>query len=430
MTTAAETGVMPSSHGPATARLRRHHLLGFWAVAFSFLTTMAFTTVPTPLWALYRERDGLSAFTVTVVFAAYAVGVAVSLFLAGHLSDRHGRRRVLVPALAANVVAAVIFLVDPGLVGLVVARVLCGLGIGAVTATATAWLGELHAVARPEAPARRAQLVATAANLGGFGVGAFASGILAEWAPAPLTVPYLVFLGLLIVAVGLVLATPETREAPQPRPPYRPQRMAVPAGSRGRFLAAATATFVAFASFGLFSSLAPSFLAALLHATSLALAGAVAFSVFAAAVVAQLVTATLSVRRVLAAAVPLLAAGLVLLVVAVWLPTPSLAAFLVGGVLTGAGAGLVFKGSVGTVAALASADRRAEALAGLFLAGYIGLAGPVVGLGVLTLLVPQQDGLLVFAGLLAAAVVAVAPGLLRRPEASLPRVEEQTHARA
>jgi MFS family permease len=109
----------------------------------------------------------------------------------------------------------------------------------------------------------------------------------------------------------------------------------------------------------------------------------------------------------------------VLLVAAVWLPTPSFAGFLAGGVLTGVSAGLAFKGAV-AAAELAPDDRRAEVLAGLFLAGYIGLAGPVVGLGLLTLFAPPQVGLLVFAGVLAAAVVAVAPGLLRRPSVRVP----------
>ncbi|OLT13703.1 hypothetical protein BJF78_21240 [Pseudonocardia sp. CNS-139] len=146
------------------------------------------------------------------------------------------------------------------------------------------------------------------------------------------------------------------------------------------------------------------------------LAGAVSFLVFGAAVAAQAVTATRSTHTVLAAAVPTLVAGLVVLVVAVWLPEPSLAGFLAGGALTGAGAGLAFKGAIATVAALAPPQRRAEALAGVFLAGYVGLAGPVIGLGLLTLYVTPELGLLVFAGLLATGVLAAAPGLLRRQD--------------
>ena len=74
------------------------------------MIVMSFTTAPTPLWSLYAQRDQFSSFTVTIVFAAYALAVALSLLLAGHLSDWHGRRRLMVSALALNVLAAVVFL--------------------------------------------------------------------------------------------------------------------------------------------------------------------------------------------------------------------------------------------------------------------------------------------------------------------------------
>jgi MFS family permease len=106
--------------------------------------------------------------------------------------------------------------------------------------------------------------------------------------------------------------------------------------------------------------------------------------------------------------------GLTLLVGAVWLPTPSLAAFLGGGVVSGLGGGLLFRGTVGTVGALAPADSRAEALAGLFLAGYAGLTVPVIGLGLLDRYATPQVGLLVFAGALTLIVLTTAPTLLHR----------------
>jgi MFS family permease len=122
---------------------RRRYGFGFWAVAFAFATVMAFTTAPTPLWSLYAQRDRFSSLTVTIVFAVYALAVALSLFLVGHLSDWHGRRRVLIPAIALEILAGVIFLAWSSLPGLLLARVSSGLGIGAVTATAMAWLSEL-----------------------------------------------------------------------------------------------------------------------------------------------------------------------------------------------------------------------------------------------------------------------------------------------
>ena len=123
----------------ASAPTRRRS--GFWVVALGFTMAMAFTTVPTPLWSLYAQRDHFSSLTVTFAFAVYAVAVAVSLLLAGHVSDWYGRRRVLMPALALEILAAVVFLVWSALPGLLLARVLSGLAVGAVTATATAWSG-------------------------------------------------------------------------------------------------------------------------------------------------------------------------------------------------------------------------------------------------------------------------------------------------
>jgi len=383
--------------------------VGFWAVAFAFATAMAFTTVPTPLWSLLAQRDRFSSLTITLVFGAYAFAVALSLFLVGHLSDWQGRRRVLMPAVALQIVAAVVFLVWPSLPGLVLARVVSGLGIGAVTATATAWLSELRAT-----DSRRAQTIATSANLGGLGLGALISGVLAQWAGDALVVPFAAFTAALLLAWLLLLLAPETRRPPSPRPRYRPQRISVPAASRGRFFASALAAAITFAVFGLLTSLAPSFLAETLHQPSHALAGAASFAVFAMAALTQTLTASRTTQQSLAAGIPALLAGIALLTIAVWLPSPSLGVFLVGDVVVGAGAGLMFKGALATVAEISPKEHRAEALAGLFLACYLGLAGPVIGLGALTQIASTRVSLLVFSGLLALGILAATPALLGR----------------
>ena len=137
---------------------------------------MAFTTVPTPLWSLFAHHDRFSSLTITIAFAAYAVAVALSLFLAGHLSDWFGRRRMVAPGLAPNVLAAVVFVVWPALPGLLLARVLSGLGVGVVTATATAWLAELDAAGRPRTTPPGSDH-RRGGNLGGLGLGALIAGV-------------------------------------------------------------------------------------------------------------------------------------------------------------------------------------------------------------------------------------------------------------
>ncbi|WP_422735236.1 MFS transporter [Micromonospora sp. WMMD729] len=374
------------------------HDRGFWAIALAFLTAMAFCTVPSPLYPLYQARDGFSTFMVTIVFAAYAVGVVTSLLLAGHVSDWVGRKKILIPALALELVAAALFLGDTSLPVLLLARLVSGLGIGMITATATAYLQELHAAHRPGASRQRFEVVSTAANIGGLGVGALIAGVLAQYVHAPLRTPYLVFAVLLAVSLVAVAATPETVRERLVTPAYRPQRISADHGDPAGYVAAAAAGFASFAVFGLFTSVAPGFVAGALHLPSRALAGAVVFAVFGGAAVAQSLTTRLPAPAKVR--LGLLAQAVGVPVVLVGMHTASLTAFLIGGVLAGVGAGVLFKAAVGTVAAMAVPARRGEALAGLFLIAYLGMSLPALGIGIATRAVSTITAMNWFTGLL------------------------------
>jgi MFS family permease len=306
--------------------------------------------------------------------------------------------------------------------GLLVARVLSGVSFGLTTSTATAYLAELDARQRPEASGTRAELTATSVNMGGLGVGALVAGLLAQWVGDPLTVPYIAFLIAACLAVVAVAVSPETRAAVTPRPRYRPQHVSVPGAARGEFYAAALSAFTVFASLGLFTGLSGHFLLVAVHEPSHALAGATVFGVFFAGVVAQLAAAGWSVRRGLGAGTGLMLLGLAVTVTAVWRPAPSLALFMIGGAVIGAGAGAIFKGAVGTVIRIARPESRAEALAGVFLAGFIGMSVPIVGAGVaLAEGVSPRMTLLAFAIAVAIGIVASAIKLLGGPRARMPR---------
>ncbi|MGH3349995.1 MAG: MFS transporter [Nocardioides sp.] len=389
---------MTTETEPRRRTTSAHHARGFWSVAFLFAVTMAFASAPAPLYVFYVDEQGWGSFVITVVFATYGVGVAASLFLAGHLSDRFGRRRVVAPAVLLNVLAALIFLSTHELGWLLLARLLSGLGVGMLTATATAHLAELHRSARPEAPSTRSEVVATAANIGGLGLGPLVAGVLAEWAPRPLYTPYAVFAFLMVLGLLAVVAAPETVDTDQPGWTYRPQRVRVPADARGAYFAAGMASFVAFAMFGFFTSLVPSFLAGELDLRSHAVAGAVGFSIFGAAALFQVLTGRWPRRRLYVTGLVALAAGLLLVVGAIWSGTFWM--LLLGALVTGAGAGMSFKAAVATVISVAPAESRGEALAGLFLMAYLGITVPVVLLGILVQYVATDPAMLVFGALL------------------------------
>jgi MFS family permease len=367
-----------SSEAPAAWRLR--HGAGFWVIASAFLIVMAFSTVPTPLYVLYQARDGFATFLVTAIFAAYAIGVMASLYLAGHVSDWLGRRRVILAAVVIELLAAVLFLAWPEVPGLFVARFVSGVGVGALTATATAHLSELRAVARPEESGRTSNTVSSFVNIGGLGFGPLIAGFLAQYVAAPLVVPFVVFVFLLAFAAIGVALVPETVERWEERPAYRPQRVSLPKASRGTFYSAGAAAFSAFAVLGLFTSLTPTFIAGTLHETSRLVAGAVTFAVFGSAAITQVLTARMPVARQLRLAALLTTTGLLAMSAAALVVNLSL--FVVAGAIAGAGVGVQFRASVSVAASLALPPSRGEVLAALFLIAYAGLAVPVLLLGV------------------------------------------------
>ncbi|MFF7899065.1 MFS transporter [Streptomyces sp. NPDC007920] len=378
---------------------------GFWTVAAVFVTAMAFSTVPTPLYPLYEAHDGFSTFTVTVVFAVYAVGVLISLLLAGHVSDWLGRKKVMASALGLELLAAALFLSATALPVLVVARLVTGLGVGMLTATATAYLQELHSAHRPGASARRFEIVSTAANIGGLGLGPVAAGVLAQYLGAPLRLPYAVFVVLLLTGAAAIALMPETVAKPAVRPAYRPQRAGTALGDPG-FLAPAAAGFTSMAVFGLFTSVVPGFVGGTLHHPSRALAGLVVSAVFAAAAAAQTGTGRLGARTRWYTGLLAQAVGMAVLVAGIRLA--SLPVFLLAGIIAGAGAGLLFKSAVGQVADTAAPARRGEALAGLFLASYLGLALLPVGLGAASSAMNLSDATTWFTAVVLALLAAIA----------------------
>lgn len=214
-------------------------------------------------------------------------------------------------------------------------------------------------------------------NVGALGIGPLVAGCLAQWATQPLTLPYLVIVVLGAVALVGVAAAPETgapaaAQGGQARP-ARPARLPVPA---------AAATIAAFAASGLFAALSGLILATTLHQTAHALSGATLFLVFSAGVAAQLGTTRLAASRVLALGTISMIAGLVLIVIAIRLSTPSLALFLIGGALIGAGAGAVYKGTTGIVLEATAPGNRVAMTSALVTAVFVGLPVPVIGAGI------------------------------------------------
>jgi hypothetical protein len=367
---------MGADHALTESRRTVPPRAGFWLVAAAFTVTMAGTTLPTPLYAVYQRELGFSTLTVTFVFATYAAGVLAALLLAGHVSDQIGRRRTLLPGLVLAGLSSAVFLVAHQLVLLYLGRLLSGLSAGLFTGTATAALVDLAGEERTA----RGSLVATVVQMGGLGSGPLLAGVLAEVAPAPLRVPYAVHLALLALVAAGVWCMPETVRGAGRRARLRLARPTVPKEMRGVFTRAGIAGFAGFAVLGLFTAVSPAFLTRLLGLPGFAFAGAVIFGVFAASAAGQI----LLVPRFGDASLPLGCAGLV---AGMGLLTSGFAALsfpllLCGGLLAGLGQGMSFRAGLAAVNAAAPLERRADVASTFFVVLYVALSLPVIGVGV------------------------------------------------
>jgi MFS family permease len=107
--------------------LSKNH--AFWLVAYTLFLLLAGATIPTPLYPIYQDRFAFSTGVLTVVFTVYVAGVVLCLVFVGPLSDRVGRRRVLLPALGMAALGSAVFVLAQDVGWLLVARMLQGFGV-------------------------------------------------------------------------------------------------------------------------------------------------------------------------------------------------------------------------------------------------------------------------------------------------------------
>lgn len=192
-------------YGPSTARAWRRPALAMFTVGYGANQFV-------PLLAVYRRTLALSDTSATAIFGVYALGLIPGLLLAGPASDRHGRRRLMIGFAALSLAATGVLITGRwGTPGLYAGRLLTGVVSGAVFSIGTAWVKELSDDAPAGTGARRGALALTA----GFATGPLLAGLLAQWAPEPDLLPYLLHLLLGAASLALLLRAPETVPARQ-----------------------------------------------------------------------------------------------------------------------------------------------------------------------------------------------------------------------
>lgn len=381
-----------------------------WAAAWAVTAVFALSNATQPLYVRWQDEIGFSAGTITVIFAVYIGGLLTALLVAGQLSDRYGRKPVLLPGIACGLAAAVLFAFADNVPMLVVARFLGGVAGGTAVSVGSAAIVDLGGPERR----RRASLVASVAPVLGAAVGPLLAGSLSELLAEPVLPVFAVTFTAMASAFVVValLHFPAIGEGA----PRRFGMPRVPAGN-GLNLAAGIAVFApAMAATSFVLSLGPSVLSKLLGATSPLVAGGSACLMFVAASGIQFVVRGLPVRTLMMLGAAATLAATISMALAVGLSNQVL--LIAAAPLAGVAQGFTQLGGFTLIGLHVPSGNRAEAMALFSFGGYLVGGSSAMATGVLVDAYGQANGLTVFAASLAAVAIAGAAFVrLRLPEA-------------
>ena len=352
----------------------------WWGVAAAIFAIAWGGNEYTPLLVMYTDH-GLSVTTVDVLLFDYVLGIVPALLIGGPLSDRYGRRRLMCPAPVIAGAGSLLLAAGSGSVALLsMGRVLSGVALGLAMAVGGSWVKELSqppyaATAAVGTGARRSAMSLTA----GFALGAGVAGVLAQWAPWPNSIAYLVNLVLCVVGAAWVFRVPETL-SPQENPRRLRDDLRIPVAGHRRFrgVALPVAAWV-FASVGTAYAVLPTLLAGQAHGLPIAFSAMLTVLTLGCGFVLQSVARRIDLpgtARTGVVALVLVSTGMI--VAALAAATLTLWVALLAALILGGGNGIGLVAGLQEIERLAEPDDLAGLTAVFYSVSYIGFGLPAV----------------------------------------------------
>ena len=230
--TASQTRLAAAASAGAP-RPRARRWLGVWGTIFA--CTWGGNQF-SPLLLLYEDRAHYSSLMVNAFLGVYVLGLAPALLISGSLSDRHGRRPIMLAGVGAAVTGSLLLAFGPyGAIFLELGRLFSGFTVGIAMAVGSSWLKELSQppfdpAADEGSGARRSSLAFTL----GSALGALVAGLIAQWGPFPEVLPFVIHIGVTVPFAFVVLTTPETHRTGGVAGPWWRQ-LRVPSAGHRRF---------------------------------------------------------------------------------------------------------------------------------------------------------------------------------------------------
>jgi predicted MFS family arabinose efflux permease len=344
----------------------------------AFFATAA---VPSPLLEFLQQRQGFPTGLLTLAFAVYALSLLATLLVAGSLSDRAGRRPVLLAACSLQAAVCIVFLTAGSVWWIVGARVLQGTATGLASSC-------LSAVVAETAPAGRERLAAVAsgsAPLAGLTVGALAAGLAGAWTSRP--VAWMFFPLLLIFAAVAVFSRlmPETapgQASAAPPAGWHPQ-VGVPRAVRREFWSGVPMAVATWSLGGLYLALAPAIVAQAFGLNGTSIGGAAIGLLTGAGAIIPAAARAVPPRAVAVAANLAMLTGTAAALAAIGVH--SIALFLAASAVGGAGFGAGFSSWLRLLIPGVAPAERTRLYSAFYLVNYLAfglpalVAGEVIG---------------------------------------------------
>lgn len=360
---------------------RTSHFAVLLFLALALMATLLNSSAPSPLYPLYQRELGLSSVSLTVIYGAYAAGVLISLFGVGNLAGRVKDLRIMiVPALLAVLGGALLFAMADSLVMMLMARLLAGIGTGALTGAANIALMRFG----PQDGGKTAALIATLSFTAGLALGPIFSGIALQTGFYTTSLPFAIIMVIAAVAlVGVVLRWPSVPAAAVVNTAAThkslPARGALAEGLRatgGKFFLCAGALFFCWVLAASMLVIGPSVAETLLGMHSRGVFGYVIAVYLVIAGISQLLSRRVNARYSLM--LGCLAQALSVGVFAIALAFHSLGMAAVGMAIAGYAYGAVFVGSAMLVNLISPAASHARLVSLFYVIAYIANWVPIL----------------------------------------------------
>jgi hypothetical protein len=380
--------------------------LAMVAALLAIFTTIFASNLPTPLYSYWQDKWGFSSTALTSVFSIYVLGVVATLLTLGSLSDKLGRRQMMVPGLIFIISGATSFLLAEGIYGLGLARLLMGIGTGLVTGAASAALVELEP---NENWTRAATLSALFFTLGAF-AGPTVSSLALFFGTGPTFWPFLVVIALSLGSIVMLLTAPWPEHLGQRQQNFRlrawrPTTIKVPRELLGAFIFAAAAICLAWSTGSLYASLGPSLAMNLTGISDRAVAGLFAAAWQLMAGLSQFACQRQPLNRLLIVGPITLITGLIIMASSVLLSSSVLFALATLATATGAGAtGVV---AIASISQVAPPAERGGIISAFYLMAYLTMASVVLGVGLISDMIGFGPTVLGFTTLISIAALAL-----------------------